>query len=67
MKKYFKKIIFTAAFVCLTSSTMMAQEDFEDDTGDVPAAAIDFYTPLLLISALGIGCYFFLGKSKIKQ
>lgn len=66
MKIYFKKIIFTMAFVCLTSSTVMAQEDFEDDTEDVPGAAIDFYTPLLLVSAIGFGFYL-IRKSKVKN
>jgi len=61
-KRYFRKVIFTIVFVCFTSLTITAQENFDDDTNDTtPAASIDFYTPLLLVSAIGFG-YFLLNR-----
>lgn len=63
-KRYFTKVIFTIVFVCFTSLTVSAQEDFEDDTDDTtPAASIDFYTPVLLLSAIGFG-YFLLNRKE---
>lgn len=59
---YFTKIIFTVVLVCFTSVAVVAQEDFGDDTVDnPPATSIDFYTPLLLVGAIGLG-YVLLNK-----
>ena len=61
-KRYINRFFFTVVLVCFTSLPLNAQEDFGDDTNDnTPAASIDFYTPLLLISAIGLG-YFLLHK-----
>jgi|APLak6261693694_1056211.scaffolds.fasta_scaffold33850_1 heme/copper-type cytochrome/quinol oxidase subunit 3 len=66
--KYFAKIFFSIVFVCFTSLTVSAQEDFGDDTNDTtPPASIDFYTPILLASAIGLGCFVLNKKMKTNK
>ncbi|WP_333877836.1 hypothetical protein [Flavobacterium sp.] len=67
-KKYVNKIVFTIVLLCITTSSLQAQEDFGDDTDDnTPASSIDFYVPLLLVTAVGLGYLLLRQKTKINR
>lgn len=59
MKKQTLSILLSLSALLFPFVTALAQEDFNDDVQDVPAAPINDWIPLLLLLAIAVAFYFF--------
>ncbi|MGZ9677315.1 hypothetical protein [Flavobacterium sp. GNP001] len=59
MKKQTLSILLSLTALLFPFVTALAQEDFNDDVQDVPAAPINDWIPLLLLLAIAVAFYFF--------
>ncbi len=59
MKKQTLSILLSLTALLFPFVTALAQEDFNDDVQDVPAAPINDWIPALLLLAIAIAFYFF--------
>lgn len=59
MKKQTLTILLSLSALLFPFVTALAQEDFNDDVQDVPAAPINDWIPLLLLLAIAVAFYFF--------
>ncbi len=59
MKKQTLSILLSLSALLFPFVTALAQEVFNDDVQDVPAAPINDWIPLLLLLAIAVAFYFF--------
>ena len=59
MKKQTLSILLSLSALLFPIVTALAQEDFNDDVQDVPAAPINDWIPLPLLLAIAVAFYFF--------